>query len=402
MSSATTSFTMYTSNYTGSCLQWVQLQRASQCTHQVTLDPAYNEFSYKELHNVHFKLHWVLLTTSSATRNFTMYTSSYTGSCLQRVQLLQTSQCTLQVTLGPAYNEFSYYQLHNVHFKLHWVLLTMSSATTSFTMYTSSYTGSCLQRVQLLQTSQCTLQVTLGPAYNEFSYYKLHNVHFKLQWVLLTMSLATTSFTTTIQVTLGPAYNEFSYYKLHNVHFKLHWVLLTMSSATKSFTMYTSSYTGSYLQWVQLQRASQCTLQVTMGPAYNEFGYNELHNVHIKLHWILLTMSSATKSFTMHTSSYTGSYLQWVQLQRASQCTLQVTLGPAYNEFGYNELHNVHFNVQWILLTKSSATTSFTTTLQVTLGSTYNEFGYNEPHNVHFKSHRVLLTVSSAITSNRL
>ena len=81
--------------------------------------------------------------------SFTMYTSSYTGSCLQRVWLQWASQCTLQVTLGPDYNEFGYNELHNVHFKLHWVLLTTSLATMSFTMYTSSYTGSCLQRVWL-------------------------------------------------------------------------------------------------------------------------------------------------------------------------------------------------------------------------------------------------------------
>ena len=261
-----------------------------------------------------------------------MFTSSYTGSCLQRVQLQPASQCTVQVTLGPAYNEFSY----------------------SFTMYTSSYTGSCLQRVQLQPASQCSLQVTLGPAYNEFSYNQLHNVCFKLHWVLLTTSSATTSFT--IQVTLGPAYNEFSYNQLHNVHFKLHWVLLTMSSATTSFTMYSSSYTGSCLQRVQLQ-ASQCTLQVTLGPAYNEFSYNQLHNVHFKLHWVLLTTSLAT-SFTMFTSSYTGSCLQRIRLQRASQCTLQVTLGPAYNEVSYNELHNVHFKLHRVLLTKSLATMS--------------------------------------------
>ena len=140
---------MYTSSHTGSCLQPVQLQQPLQCTLQVTRGPAYNEFSYNNLYNVHFKSHWALLTMSSVTTSFTMHTSSYTGSCLQPVQLQQASQCTLQVTLGPAYNEFSYNRLHNVHFKLHWILLTMSSATKSFTMYTSSYTGSCLQGVQL-------------------------------------------------------------------------------------------------------------------------------------------------------------------------------------------------------------------------------------------------------------
>ena len=35
--------------------------------------------------------------------------------------------------------------------------------------------------------------------------------------------------------------------------------------------MYSSSYTGA----TTLQQASQCSLQVTLGPAYNEFGYNE-------------------------------------------------------------------------------------------------------------------------------
>ena len=145
MSSVLMSLTMHTSSYTGSCLQRVQLQRASQCTLQVTLGPVYNEFSYNEFHNVHFKLHWVLFTRSSATTSFTMYTSSYTGSCLQEVQLQQASQCTHQVTLDPAYNVFNSNEFHNVHFKLHWVLLTMSSATTSFTMYSSSYTGSSLQ-----------------------------------------------------------------------------------------------------------------------------------------------------------------------------------------------------------------------------------------------------------------
>ena len=381
---------MYTSSYTWSCLQRVQLQWVSQCTLQVTLGPAYNEFGYNKFHNVHFKLHWVLFTTSSATMSFTMYTSSYTGSCLQWVRLQRASQCTLQVTLDPAYNDFSYNKLHNAHFKFHLVLFTTSSATMSFTMYTSSYTGSCLQRVQLQQVSQCTLQVTVGPAYNVFCYNKLHNVHFKLHWVLLTMCSVTTSFTMytssytgsclqwvrlqqvsqcTLQVTLGPAYNEFSYNEFHNVHFKLHWVLLTTSSATMSFTMYTSSYTGSCLQWVQLQQASQCTLQVTLGPVYNEFSYNEFHNVHFKLHWVLLTMSSATTSFTMYTSSYTGSCLQWVQLQWVSQCTRQVTLGPVYNEFSYIKLHNVHIKLYWVLLTMCSAPMSLTMYTSSYIGS---------------------------------
>ena len=168
----------------------------------------------------------------------------------------------------------------------------MSSATTSFTMYTSSYTGSCLQWVQLQWVSQCTLHVTLGPAYNEFSYNKLHNVHFKL-----------------------------------------HWVLLTMSSATTSFTMCTSSYTGSCLQWVRLQQVSQCTLQVTLGPVYNEFGYNKIHGVHFELHWVLLTMCSALMSLTMHTSSYTGSCLQWVRLQRATGCNENGVFPKCFTEF---------------------------------------------------------------------
>ena len=72
-----------------------------------------------------------------------------------------------------------------------------------------------------------------------------------------------------------------------------------------------------------LFKGLQSTLQVTLGPAYNEFSYNELHNVHIKLHWVLLTMSSATTSFTMHTSSYTGSCLQRVRLQQATGCNEQ-------------------------------------------------------------------------------
>ena len=125
MSSATTSysFTMYMFK-----LHWVLLTKssattsytfqASQChmfTSSYTRVLTYNELTITTSYNVHFKLHWVLLTMS-----FTMFTSVTQGS---------SSQCTVQVTLGPSLQR-SY---------------TGASLATSFTMYTSSYTGSCLQ-----------------------------------------------------------------------------------------------------------------------------------------------------------------------------------------------------------------------------------------------------------------
>ena len=61
----------------------------------------------------------------------------------------------------------------------------------------------------------------------------------------------------------------------------------------------------------------------------------------------------------MYSSSYTGFCLQQVQLQPASQCTVQVTQGPAYNEFGYNEHSALTNNVFYLFpLRKGNAFTS--------------------------------------------
>ena len=156
---------------------------------------------------------------------------TYTNSCLQRVRLQRSPDFN---TLGPAYNEFGYSE-HPA--TIHWVPLTNSSVTASTVL---QYTGSCLQRVWL----------QWAPSYN----------------------------------TLGPTHKQFSYSE-HSA--SIHWVLLTTSLVTVSTQL---QYTGSHSQTVQLQRA-QCFN--TLGPAYNEFGYNEYSASN---HWVPLTTSSVTTS----------------------------------------------------------------------------------------------------------
>ena len=225
------------------------------------------------------------------------------------------------------------------------------------------HTGSHLQRVQLQR----------APSYKEFGY----NEHpASTHWVPLTTSSVTMS-------TQFPTY-KFSYYE-HPA--SKQWVPLTMSLVTMSTQL---QHTGSHLQWVRLQRAPSFN---TLGPTYNEFGYNE-HPTSI--HWVLLTMSSVIMSTQLQ---YTGSHLQrvwllWAPSLNTLRPTLQApnfnTLGPAYNEFGYNE-HPA--SIHWVLLTTSSVIMStqlhytgsclqWVQLLRVpsfnTLGPTYNEFGYYE------------------------
>ena len=68
-----------------------------------------------------------------------------------------------------------------------------------------------------------------------------------------------------------------------------------------------------YEEQAQIKKCKSC---VTLGLAYNEFGYNE-HPASI--HWVPLTLSSVTTSTWLQ---HTGSRLQRVLLQRA----------PVYNE----------------------------------------------------------------------
>ena len=77
--------------------------------------------------------------------------------------------------------------------------------------------------------------------------------------------------------------------------FVIHWVPLTTSSVTTN----TCLYTGSRLQRVWLRRTPVCTL----GPAYNEFGYNE--------HMAIMNMFFALKSLTamLRSSVTTNSFL---------------------------------------------------------------------------------------------
>ena len=182
------------------------------------MDPAHNEFGYYE---------------------------QYTGSCLQWVQLiwaiywvlLTTSSVIMNNILGPAYNKFSYYEQYTgsrLQFgyyeqytgshsqqvwllqAIYWVLLTMSSVIMNNILgpayefgYYEQYIGSCLQRVSY---------------YEQYTGSYLQWVQF--QWaihlILLTMSSVITS------NVLGPTHNEFGYYEQYTgSHIQQVWVIMT-------------------------------------------------------------------------------------------------------------------------------------------------------------------------------
>ena len=220
------------------------------------MGPAYNDFGYYEQSATEGFIHRVPLTTSSAATNNQPQKGLYTESRLQRVRLLRTISHRWVYTPSPAYNEFGCYEQSATDGFIHRVPLTTSSATTNNQPQMGLYTESRLQRVRLLRTISHRWVYTPSPAYNEFGCYE---------------QSATDGF--------------------------IHRVPLTTSSATTNNQPQMGLYTESRLQRVRLPRTICHRRVYTPSPAYNEFGFHE---------------QSATDGFVY-------------------------TLSPAYNEFGYYE-----------------------------------------------------------------